>query len=346
MGLKYNIDATIVVRAVKNSKVTVTSTINDKLISLLGTNNNNVWSFPVTDYGDWDINIKIPYIISSTNEEGVVTTETRTTEINKLVTIDGNNNYYEILGVYETFSDNPWEVIIAASQDEKFNIPWNIGDQKTMHINASSDDTIPVTEGDYNVVIIGKDHDEYSGETYTYEIEGNNNEKFKFIELTTGTGKFAKLTFMLKEPIGKYPIHDVKSEGNSKLNWYNCSMNQKVLPYIKSLLPDVVKSNIMNVCKPTYLKTPSSVVIYSEDLFLLSTSELIGGGSNQGSRYEYFTAGNGFLVGWTRTHNGSDGEHFMYGRYSDSKNIYFEQGTADSTDDINCKSITCFAFCF
>ena len=51
-----------------------------------------------------------------------------------------------------TFANNSWEMIIQACKNNEVPSAWNIGDQKTMTIGGV----------DYEIDIIGKNHDTYS----------------------------------------------------------------------------------------------------------------------------------------------------------------------------------------
>jgi hypothetical protein len=314
--------------AIEGSIVSVSSLINNELVELEGFNVNNIWSFSVPNYGKWTVNI----ICAGQN-------------ITKEVDVIEDKNYI-ITGVYDNFEDNTWDVIIAACQDSNFKIPWKIGDKKSMFIKDSIESE---TGKDYFVRIIGKHHDEYTNDSSEYNYE-------KATVNAEGTGQYAQLTFQLCESFGDYAIN---ASTNYVTSWYNSNMNHTILPKIKMLLEENIQKAIRNVLKPTEVDSENfgtrrsdSVVDHSEDLFLLSYTEVTGqneiydyyqgGALYAGSQYEYYAAGNPRVVGWTRTHNCSDSGY----NSTDRVDFMYIAGSSISSVSKTTKKDIRFAFCF
>lgn len=147
------------------------------------------------------------------------------------------------------FSNNDWTTIIAACERRSVPDTWNVGDTKAV--------------GSNEVVIIGKNHDEYVG----------------------GKTK-APLTLQFKNSLGKYRI----DSSTSLANWSSCELRNTTLPTILSSLPSEVKAGIKQVKKPYF--AGSGTAYASDRLFILSAVELFGDNSldhgADGTQYEYY----------------------------------------------------------
>lgn len=160
------------------------------------------------------------------------------------------------------FADNTWERIIMACQAGVVPSTWSVGDSKTMTIDGT----------DYQVDIIGKDHDDYAD----------------------GSGK-APLTFQLHDCYA-----DTKNMNSSNTNsggWKSCTMRNTHLPAILALMPTEVRSGIREVNKLTSAGSKSSTINTTADkLFLLSEVEIFGRQTysfdGEGTQYDYYKAGN------------------------------------------------------
>lgn len=335
--LNFSTGATIIIdNVIEGSTVSVIGKVDNEDTSLTGYSVNNVWSFPIPNYGDWTVNIECVGQI-----------------ITKQINVTEDKNYI-ITGVYDNFEENSWDIIIAACQDRNFRNPWTVGSKKSMFIKDSIDSE---TGKDYQIMIIGKNHDEYTDGEEVYD------ETFKDY-VTTGNGKYAPLTFQIYESIGNYPIDDPSSD-NDYGSWHTCYMRKTILPKLKELLPENIQNAIRNVCKPTETfmyatKSKKGIRTYLEDLFLLSKTEIMNeyelssrsdGKTNYlyaGTQYEYYANGNNDLttIGWTRTHNCSDVDtttdyyDFIYVTWSSNggfkENSKLKRNSAE----------TRFAFCF
>ncbi len=163
------------------------------------------------------------------------------------------------------FANNDWETIIAACQSGEVPDTWLVGDSKTMTINFD----------DYQIDIIGKNHDRYAD----------------------GTGK-APLTLQLHAVYGN-PVNTYgMSKSETSVAWPSTLIRSQVLPSIKALMPAEVSAAIKAVTKEynkSYYDSPA--VTCSDMLFLLSTYEVFGkveySNVQQGTQYDYYkTAAN------------------------------------------------------
>ena len=179
---------------------------------------------------------------------------------------------------------------------------------------------------EYNIDIIGKNHDDYSD----------------------GSGK-APLTFQMHEH--HKTTYDMNSSYNNAVGWRSSRMRTNNLVLIMRTLPSVVQNAIKKVNKLTTEGNTSTTLNTTEDtLFLLSEVEIFGtttisGGVAEGTQYEYYanggskikmnTAHTGQLPWWMRSpHAGSAS---MYGLVRDGA-VYYEQASYHNT--------VAFAFCF
>ena len=156
------------------------------------------------------------------------------------------------------FSDNSWDAIIGACQDNSVPSTWNVGDKKTMTIGGS----------EYQIAIIGKNHDVY-----------------------TAGGK-APLTFQIAE------IYATTAKMNetqtNTTGWSGSAMRTVTMPAIISAMPSEVQNAIKQVNKETLNGTRDGLETTSDKLFLLSEIEVNGSvyfsnNFEEGARYEYYT---------------------------------------------------------
>lgn len=157
------------------------------------------------------------------------------------------------------FANNTWEQIIAACHNNEVPDTWKVADHKPMTINGV----------DYQIDIIGKNHDDYSD----------------------GSGK-APLTFQMHDCYKlKKAMHNTTT--NSK-GWARCDMRETNLPIILKQMPTEVQSGIREVNKLT--SESRTIVTTADKLFLLSEIEIFGSdensGKGEGTQYNYYKAGN------------------------------------------------------
>ena len=157
------------------------------------------------------------------------------------------------------FANNTWEQIIAACHNNEVPDTWKVADHKPMTINGV----------DYQIDIIGKNHDDYSD----------------------GSAK-APLTFQLHDCYKlKKAMHNTTT--NSK-GWSRCDMRETNLPIILKQMPTEVQSGIREVNKLT--SESRTIVTTADKLFLLSEIEIFGSdensGKGEGTQYNYYKAGN------------------------------------------------------
>ena len=183
------------------------------------------------------------------------------------------------------FANNTWEQIIEACHNNAVPSTWAVGDSKTMTINGV----------DYQVDIIGKNHDDYSD----------------------GSGK-APLTFQLHDCYSE--LKTMNSQGTNRGGWTGCAMRSTHLPAILALMPTEVQTGIREVNKLTSAGSQISTINTTADnLFLLSEIELFGSTrfskSGEGTQYDYYKAGNSRAKNynyWTRSPYGSNSTSFCY----------------------------------
>lgn len=203
---------------------------------------------------------------------------------------------------YESnFADNTWEQIIDACQKNAVPDTWLVADQKTMTINGI----------DYQIDIIGKNHDTYSD----------------------GSGT-APLTFQMHNC---FELSYCMNSTNTNLGgWKDSYMRGTVLPQVLSVMPIEVQAGIKEVNKITstgYCSTTLGTV--SDKLFLLSEVEMFGtigyAVLGEGTKYEYYLAGNdspkfygvgdnGSVVHWLRSPRGDNATQYVACGFSNNKN--------------------------
>ena len=162
----------------------------------------------------------------------------------------------------DTFANNEWSAIIAACQSGSVPDSWVVGNSKTMTINGT----------DYQIDIIGKNHDTYSD----------------------GSGT-APLTFQMHDCYA-----DTKRMNSSNTNsggYDSTEMHTTTLPEILALMPSEVQAGIKQVNKLASEGSKSDTIeTIACKLFLLSEIEIFGSvtysKSGEGSQYAYYQAGN------------------------------------------------------
>ena len=218
-------------------------------------------------------------------------------------------------GIYASnFADNDWSAIITACQNDEVPSTWSVGDTKPMTINGT----------EYNIQIIGEDHDVYSD----------------------GSGT-APLTFQLAE------VYDTKYRMNTSqtnsTGWSGSAMRTTYLPTILSVMPEEISSAIKPVDKLTtkYSDGSPTLETTSDKLFLLSGTEIFSFytyGKTEGSRYSYYADGaslikefDGEAVNWwVRGPSGMNDTHYALVSYT---------GTS-SSNGANTLNGVVFGFCF
>ena len=157
------------------------------------------------------------------------------------------------------FADNSWDKIILACQNDIVLESWAVGDKKEMTIGGNT----------YEIAIIGKNHDTYTG----------------------GTTK-APLTFQLFE---MYATNAQMNETeDNTTGWSGSKMRNTTMTEILNVMPEAVKNAIKAVDKVSLNGSKSALETTSDKLFLLSEIEVNGssywsGGFVEGSRYAYYT---------------------------------------------------------
>ena len=212
------------------------------------------------------------------------------------------------------FANNSWEEIIAACQRGSVPDSWVVGNSKTMTINGV----------DYQIDIIGKNHDEYSD----------------------GSGK-APLTFQMHDSYGT--MYEMNSSDTNRGGWTSCAMRSTHLPAILALMPTEVQNGIREVNKLTSAGSTSSTINTTADkLLLLSEIEIFGSvrysKSGEGTQYDYYKAGNsnvkkvnGSAYGWW--------ERSPYGSNSMNFCCVNSNGNAYGSSASDSRGVA-FGFCF
>lgn len=159
------------------------------------------------------------------------------------------------------FANNSWEAIIAACQSGNVPDSWVVSNSKTMTINST----------DYQINIIGKNHDTYTA------------------------GGTAPLTFQMHDCYAT--TYAMNRSDTNRGGWTSCAMRSTHLPAILALMPTEVQNGIREVNKLTSAGRKSSTIKTTADkLFLLSGIEIFGSTFNtkigEGSQYAYYSAGN------------------------------------------------------
>ena len=200
-----------------------------------------------------------------------------------------------------TFANNDWSKIIQACQRNAVPDTWAVGNQKPMTINGT----------EYNIDIIGKNHDTYSD----------------------GSGT-APLTFQLHECYAT--TYAMNSSNTNVGGWTSCAMRTTHLPAILALMPSEVQASIKEVNKLTSAGSQSSTINTTADkLFLLSEIEIFGSTSysksGEGTQYDYYKAGNSKIKyrsgdaadWWERSPHGDTSTYFCYVTSNGNANYYY-----------------------
>lgn len=198
------------------------------------------------------------------------------------------------------FADCAWSEIITACQTGAVPTTWEVGDSKTMTIGGK----------DYQVDIIGKNHDTYAD------------------------GGAAPLTFQLHDSYAtKYAMN---SEMTNVGGWESSQMRQTSLPVILAAMPSEVQTAIRQVNKLTSTGNKSTAIATTADeLFLLSEVEAAGTHSysvaGEGSQYAYYAAGNSRIkkVGSTAT------AWWLRSPYSGNAKTFCQIEAAGSVSNLN-----------
>ena len=276
------------------SGATVTATKGS--LSVSGSSVNGTCTLVVPEAGTWSVSATM----------GGQTSDTKTVSITGIYTVT-------LSFLNDNFADNDWSDIIAACHSGSVPSTWVVGNSKTMTINGT----------DYQVDIIGKNHDTY-----------------------TAGGK-APLTFQLHDCYG-----ETKNMNSSKTNsggWTSCAMRRTHLPAILSKMPTEVQNGIREVNKLTSAGSQSSTINTTADkLFLLSEVEIFGSTPNsaagEGTQYDYYKAGNSKV----KNYNGSAfnwWERSPRARNSERFCLVNRNSTADDTYASNARGVA-FGFCF
>ena len=177
--------------------------------------------------------------------------------------IDGTGYDITFAPSYDpVFVNNTWEQIIAACHNKEVPDTWNVADQKPMTINGV----------DYQIDIIGKNHDDYSD----------------------GSGK-APLTFQLHDCYGESKSMNYSYSVTNSGGWESCIMRGNYLPAILALMPVEVQSGIREVNKLSSAGGRSTTIKTTADkLFLLSEVEIYASAQystgGEGMEYDYYKA--------------------------------------------------------
>ena len=229
-------------------------------------------------YGDATINSNI-YIDGNTAWDVDAYIEKTALKNNSTVISEGvpagysvieENGVWKVVSIDEileaNFADNTWENIILACQSNCVPETWNVGDKKTMEIGNYT----------YDIAIIGKNHDTYTG----------------------GDVK-APLTFQLFQLYGTDA--QMNETQDNTTGWSGSKMRNTTMAEILAAMPDEVKNAIKAVDKVSLNGSKSELETTSDKLFLLSEKEVNGseyysGGFEEGTRYAYYTNANSQIM--------------------------------------------------
>ena len=218
------------------------------------------------------------------------------------------------------FTDNTWDSIIYACENNKVPSTWAVGDTKPMTINGTA----------YDIMIIGKNKDTYSD----------------------GSGT-APLTFQF---VNCYNTMSSMHSSSASPGWSGSTMRTSTLPGILAGMPNEVKEAIREVDKVSIAgiaknsTSPTQKETTADKLFLLSEYEVFNttntsGGVAEGIQYDYYANGgtkiktfNGEAdYWWLRTH--------LY-NYEDSIAAVSLSGNRRSANATNPSIGIAPAFCF
>lgn len=212
------------------------------------------------------------------------------------------------------FANNTWKQIIGACHNNAVPDTWNVADNKPMTINGV----------DYQIDIIGKNHDDYSD----------------------GSGK-APLTFQMHDCYADKK--NMNAINTNRGGWTSCDMRNTHLPAILALMPTEVQNGIREVDKLTSDGNKSATINTTADkLFLLSEIEVFGftthSVSGEGTQYAYYEDGNSDV----KKVNGSDTQWWERSpRANSSTGFCFinSYGYASASNAPNSRGVA-FGFCF
>ena len=212
------------------------------------------------DAGEYTITAWSEYMFAQKAEDSVTFVDNTNTDVTEYAA---------------TFADNSWSDIISAVQNDAVPTTWAVGDTKSITINSI----------EYDIQIIGKDHDTYSD----------------------GSGT-APLTFQLVECYGTKAR--MNSTSNNTIGWSGSAMRTTTMSEILSAMPSEVQSAIKAVDKETLKGDKSGLETTSDKLFLLSEVEVFNttnnsNGNFEGSQYAFYANGGsavknfeGSVAGW------------------------------------------------
>lgn len=250
------------------SGAAVTATKGSNTVS--GMSVNGVCTLVVPEAGTWSVKATM----------GGQTSETKTVSVVDSYAVELNF-------LLDNFADNDWASIIKACHSGSVPSTWVVGNSKLMSIGGV----------DYQIDIIGKNHDDYSG----------------------GLGK-APLTFQLHDCYASTRQMDTSGASN---DWTTCAMRQIYLPDILRQMPAEVQNGIREVMKGTSIGGSGSS-FSANKLFLLSEIEIFGSvsysASGEGTQYDYYKAGNSKVkhrgidanAWWARSPDAGGGGYFCY----------------------------------
>lgn len=211
------------------------------------------------------------------------------------------------------FADNTWEQIIEACHSGEVPDTWVAGNSKTMTIDGT----------DYQIDIVGKNHDTYTA------------------------GGIAPLTFGLHDCYGTaYPMNS--SQTNST-GWDGSKMRTETLAAILAKMPENIRNGIRAVNKLTATSgTSSTIKTASDKLFIFSEVEAYGSTTRsyagEGKQYDYYKAGNSMV----KKLNSAAVWWWLRSPYANSSSFFCAVDTNSSVSSsfAGYSNGVCFGFCF
>lgn len=212
----------------------------------------------------------------------------------------------------EVFAENDWAQIIEACHSGNVPLSWVVGNSKPMTINNT----------DYTIDIIGKNHDTYTA------------------------GGTAPLTFQLHDCyLTNYRMNEGRTNSGG---WNQSDMRGIYLPAILLLMPEEVQNGIRKVNKTTCSPGTKNLVTTSDNLFLLSESEIFSSIkytlAKEGMRYEYYSTVSNSSI---KQRDGSTTGWWERSAYTSTVNFCFVSYRGDGNySSANNYNGVAFAFCF
>nr|DAT41565.1 MAG TPA: Putative endo-beta-N-acetylglucosaminidase surface protein [Caudoviricetes sp.] len=211
------------------------------------------------------------------------------------------------------FADNTWEQIIEACHSGEVPDTWVAGNSKTMTIDGT----------DYQIDIVGKNHDTYTA------------------------GGIAPLTFGLHDCYGTaYPMNS--SQTNST-GWDDSKMRTETLAAILAKMPENIRNGIRAVNKLTATSgTSSTIKTASDKLFIFSEVEAYGSTTRsyagEGKQYDYYKAGNSKV----KKLNSAAVWWWLRSPYANSSSFFcvVDTDSSVSSNFAGYSNGVCFGFCF